>query len=314
MSNLLQTSIGPSPLAWCAIVATVVLIAYAASGKGITAPDWLWRAQLPDLNRRGRIGVGCAAIGTAVLAMVLYQQTVVAQRAADLQAYTQEVGQRTDGKSANDLGAAYSTLFDDAHDNNAKRCYLEGVISARLDAIALDPPVIPENVRYEIRRELMQPHGPDPGRDCYARLATDLANAVRLRKQQEFAKVGRFGIDPIDNRDTVDHTYAEDALAYLAPSPTPEGWIYLGKTTAGGGLSNPSLGQGQVPKVGQEFRVERESLIEASEPDLNQQAPEVTGVYDTPATVRIVKIAAENQYTYALVSYVAQNTLASEQP
>jgi hypothetical protein len=316
MQSLFQTPIGPSPLAWCAIAATVVLAAYAASGKGMTAPEWAWHVQLPDLNRRGRLLVSCLAVITGLSAIAFYLQTVAAQRAADLQAYTNEVILQTAGKSANDLGTAYATLFDDAHDNTAKRCYLESVISARLDATALDPPVIPANIRSEIRRELKQlvPGQPKAG-GCYTWLATELTNTVRLRKQQEFAVVGRFNKDPIANRDTADTTYAETTLADLAPYPTPRGWIYLGNTTADGRLSNPALGQGQLPKVGQELRVERPSLVEGSEPDLNQQAPDVTGVYDQPATVRIVKVAEQNQYAYALVTYVVQDaTLASEKP
>lgn len=316
MQSLFQTPIGPSPLAWCAIAATVVLAAYAASGKGVTAPEWAWHVQLPDLNRRGRLLVSCLAVATGISAIAFYLLTVAAQRTADLQAYTKEVSLQTAGKSADDLGTAYATLFDDAHDSDTKRCYLESVISARLDATALDPPVIPANIRFEIRRELKQPvPGQSKSGVCYTWLATELTNTVRLRKQQEFAVVGRFNNDPIANRDTADKTYAEATLADLAPYPTPGGWIYLGNTAAGGRLSNPALGDGQLPKVGQELRVERPLLVEGSEPDLDQQAPGVTGVYDYPSMVRVTKIAEQNQYAYALVTYVTQDgTLASEKP
>jgi hypothetical protein len=77
---------------------------------------------------------------------------------------------------------------------------------------------------------------------------------------------------------------------------------------------DPTLGSGaKIPSAGQVAKVEDELIIEGSEPDLNQQAPDVAGVYITPATVRIVKVAKKGDYAFALVSFVgASDTIASE--
>jgi hypothetical protein len=303
----IPTTIDPSALAWCSFATAAILAVYAFTGKNLSLPDWLGKVALPDLDRRGRAGVAVAATAFALAGGILYYQV---QRGNDIAAFRQEVGQATSGKSASDLGEAYSMLFDDAGNNSGKRCYLEAVISARLAATADDPPVIPDNVRGEIKRELARGRGDL----CYAYLASDLTNAVKLRKQREFATVAAIGKDRIDNRDTPDLTYAEDALAYLAPSPTPSGWIYLGKTLRDGTLADPPLDSGSnLPLAGQTARVDRKLLIEASQPNLNQDAPDVAGVYDQPSSVRIVKVVLEKQYAYALVDFVSANdTVASE--
>jgi hypothetical protein len=303
MENLPQTPAGPGAGAWYALIAALVLAVYAILGKGFTGPDWLGKPALPDLGRRGRILVGCLAAAVGVASLELYQF-------ADYLTYTQEVNQETSGKSASDLGVAYTMLFDDARGNAKKRCYLENVISARVLATEDDPPNIPANVLAEIRHEFAQPGAGT----CYASLAQDLANAVKLKKQEEFAKVSQLGGDPIDNRGTADSSYADEALAYLAPSPVAGGWIYLGKAGPNGSLMDPTLGSGaKIPSAGQVAKVEDELIIEGSEPDLNQQAPDVAGVYITPATVRIVKVAKKGDYAFALVSFVgASDTIASE--
>jgi len=303
MSSLLQPPAGPGALSWYALIAALMLAVYAIVGKGLTGPDWLGKPKVPDLDRRGRIFVSCAAVIAAFASFQLY-------KLADYQSYAQEVDARTRGKSASDLGVAYAMLFDDARGSARKRCYLENVISARVLATEDDPPVIPATVLTEIRREFAQGH-PDA---CYASLARDLANAVKLKKQEEFAKVSQSGGDPIDSRDISDQTKADDALAYLAPSPVAGGWLYLGKTGTDGSLLDPTLSSGsKIPSAGQVAKIDEEVIIEGSEPDLNERSPDVAGVYTNPATVRIVKVTKKGQYAFALVSLVPQSdTIASE--
>jgi hypothetical protein len=303
MDWLLQTPAGPGALSWYALIAALLLAVYAILGKGFAGPDWLGKPKLPDLDRRGRICVSCVAALAGFASFELYQF-------ADYLSFTQEVHAQTSGKSASDLGVAYTMLFDDARGSTKKRCYLENVISARVLATEDDPPNIPANVLAEIRREFAQnrPNG------CYAALARDLANAIKLKKQEEFAQVSRRGDDPIDNRGTSDSTYADDALAYLAPSPVAGGWIYLGKSGTDGNLLDPTLSSGaRIPSAGQVAQVDEEVIIEGSEPDLNERAPDVAGVYTNPATVRILKVTKMGQYAFALVSLVTQSdTIASE--
>jgi len=312
LMDIFQIQVGPNALTWCAIITTVLLAVYALSGKGFQAPDAFGKIQLPDLTTRGRIGVGCAAVLGAVLSVVFYQQAIRADaddkaRLADA-AYSNEVLDRTAGKSAVDLGNIYSVLFKAAGNDN-QRCILETAISARVQAAeaGLDPPVIPDDIIGEIQAETRSSGSSNRKHvACYTQLASDLALAVKRRKALAAAKAAQLKLDPVVVRDTPDGSEAESALAQLAPFPTASGWVYIGKLTNGVLEPNPGLGQlSHLPAKGDMMTVEGLVLVERTEPDLFAQEPDVAGVYETPTGVFVdaVDQAHAKPYAYAAVHF-----------